>query len=658
MKIKDIDNVCVNNLRVLACQMIEKANSGHPGIVLGATPILYNLYAHHLNVSPNLPHILRDRFVLSAGHGSAMLYSILHAFGYNISMEDLKTFRQLNSVCAGHPEREIELGIEATTGPLGQGVSNAVGLAIAEKHLASVFNVKDCKLFDNYTYVLVGDGCLMEGVANEALSLAGTLKLNKLIVIYDYNKITIDGKIDQTFTQNTKQVFEGYGFNVLTVKDGNNLQEINLAIKKAKKSSKPTLIMVNSIIGFGSVLAGTEKVHGSPLGAEIMQKLQDTLNMHTQPFEILPQVKEHLSKLQERFKQVENMWNKKLEYYKLNYPHMYEKLQNYLNNNFDDLESVLKSVTYNKEKLSTRVAGGLVLKALTEKYENIIGGTADLSSSTKTVVSNSQKFSPNTPQGRNIMYGVREFAMSCITNGIAMYGGLVPFASTFFVFSDYCKSGIRSAGLMNLKTLYIFTHDSIGVGEDGPTHQSVEQLTTFRATPNVTVYRPCNLDETKAGFYLALKNNNPTLLILTRQDLLNFKSSFKDAQKGGYIISQEEGKLDVILIATGSEVELCLKAKEKLSKQKIGVRVVSMPSFEIFEMQSNAYKEKVLPASCQKRIAVEAGASLSWYKYVGNNGVIIGVDSFGKSGKIEDVYNYFNITVDNIVKNVNKITKN
>ncbi len=646
----DKNKLCVNNMRVLACQLIEQANSGHPGIALGASPVLFSLYANHLNVSNQTPnHYLRDRFVLSAGHGSAMLYSALHMFGFPISREDLTQFRQIGALCAGHPERDTKVGIEATTGPLGQGVANAVGMAIAEKHLASLFNKPDAVLVNNYTYALVGDGCLMEGVANEALSLAGTLNLNKLIVLYDFNKITIDGNIDVTFKQSTRKVMEGYGFEVLEVKNGNDLEEINQAILKAKTSNKPSFIMVNSIIGFGSVLAGTEKAHGAPLGATNMAELQNTLNMHTQPFEVLQEVKTHMQQYVNRYVAVEKEWHQREEHYKAKYPKEWQQFQTLQSMNFSTIEKVLEEIQNEKPSISTRELGGMVLAKLGEHYPNIIGGAADLTSSTKTIIKNSGKFSHENPSGRNIMFGIREFGMAAVSNGIAMYGGFVPFASTFFVFSDYCKAAIRLSALMHLKMMYIFTHDSIGVGEDGPTHQSVEQLTTFRAMPNITVYRPANLAETKAGYMLACTQNQPTMLVLTRQNLTQFHSNVSDALKGAYIASKEQGELQGILIATGSEVQLALAAQKTLQQKGISVRVVSMPSQELFLKQSKAYQEKVLPTTCTARVAVEAGSTLSWHRFVGTSEAVVGLDEFGLSGKYEQIFEHYGITEKNIV---------
>lgn len=676
---KELNNLCVNTIRVLSVEMIEKANSGHPGIALGASPVLYSLYSNVLKVNPNNPSAFwRDRFVLSAGHGSAMLYATLHLFGYNYKMEDLKAFRQLNSITPGHPENSIEHGIEATTGPLGQGVANAVGMAIAEKHLAKIFNKPDAELVNNYTYALVGDGCLMEGVANEALSLAGTLNLNKLIVIYDFNKITIDGKTDITFKQNTKKVFMGYGFNVLEVNDANNINVIIKTINKAKASKKPTLIIVNSVIGYSSLVEGTEHAHGAPLGAEGVAHVKQALKINAKEFEILPEAKERFKLLQQRFNLVEKEWSEKVKNYKNKYPKEFKKFENFLKSDYSEAQDLLKNLQVSKDTVSTRELGGMVLNELSKHYENIIGGAADLSASTKTVIKSSGQFSHTTPENRNLMFGVREFGMSAVVNGISLYGGLTPFASTFFVFSDYMRAGIRLSAISNLKVLYVFTHDSVGVGEDGPTHQSVEQLASFRAMPNVVVFRPCNLDEVKAAYAFALNYNGPTLIILTRQNLLHFetgkakkvlnvneltntkedlKITHSDILNGGYVVSYESAKPSAVIIATGSEIEIALKAQAELFKQNVHTRVVSMPSVELFEKQTEQYKNKILPKNITARVVIEAGSPFGWHKFVGDCGEIIGVNEFGKSAKINDVYNHFNLNVKHLVKTVLKVIK-
>lgn len=653
-----IDDLSINTIRVLACEMIEKAKSGHPGIVLGASPLLYTLYKDVLNIDPNNPtSMLRDRFVLSAGHGSAMLYSALHLFGYDITMQDLKEFRQLDSKTPGHPEADAKLGIESTTGPLGQGVANAVGMAIAERHLAQTFNKPDATLIDNYTYVLAGDGCLMEGVANEALSLAGTLKLNKLIVFYDYNKITIDGTTDNTFNQNTEAVFKGYGFNVIKVKDANSTLSIKKAVKKAKNSDKPTLIILKSIIGYGSAVAGSEKAHGSPLGEKGLSQLKSTLGVDTQSFDVLPSVTEHFNTIKQRYNNVSKLWQQSIDNYKAKYANDYKLFNKYIKQDFTSVQSYLKKLKYDKASDATRNMSGAVLDVITQKYPYIIGGAADLVASTKASVKSSGKFAYNAYYNRNIMYGIREFAMGAISNGISLYGGLTPFASTFFVFSDYMRSSIRMSALMNQRVLYILTHDSIGLGEDGPTHQAVEHLNSFRVMPNVNVCRPSNFTEVKASYDIALNSHCPTIMVLSRQSVNNAHSEYEDALKGGYVIDKEQGKLDIILLATGSEVDIALEAKKKLQDKGYGTRVVSMPSLEVYDKQTSAYKEKVLPKSVKAKISIEAGSTGLWYKYVGQDGYALGVDDYGKSGKYKQVYKHFGLTCDNVYKEALKVYK-
>lgn len=648
----------VNNLRTLACDMISNAKSGHPGIALGATPICIAIEKAMNSSAKYSNHILRDRFVLSAGHGSSMLYAMLHLLGYNISIEDLKNFRQLDSITPGHPEVHVTDGVDVSTGPLGQGVANAVGLALAEKHLASIFNKPDIKLFDNYTYCVLGDGCLMEGIANEALSFAGTNKLNKLIYLYDSNNITIDGNTNQTLTQNTKEVLKGYGFNVVTVEDGNDVSKILEAIESAKNSDKPNFIIVKTKIGFGSPLEGTAKVHGSPLKEDALLELRKNLGIDVASFEVLPETREYFSDLQKKKEKEFALVDARLKEYKKKYKKEYKLLEKYMSNP-SGVEEVLSTLVC-EDNASTRDLSSLVLNHLANEYGNIIGGTADVSASTKAYIKDGGNFSALNPSGRNILYGVREHAMSAISNGIALYGLLRPFASTFFAFSDYMKNGIRMSALMDLPVTYILSHDSIAVGEDGPTHQCIEHLTQFRATPNINVFRPCNLEETKAGYYVSLTSNKPTILALSRQVLPYMRSTMQDALHGAYIISKEPTKnIDAILIATGSEVQFAVEAQEALIEKGYSVRVVSMPCAELFDAQPNKYKEKILPRNIVSRISIEAGATCGWYKYVGLNGVAIGVDTFGKSGREKDLYNHFGITTKDIVKTVIKnITDN
>lgn len=648
----------VNNLRVLACDMISNAKSGHPGIALGATPIYLAALKSMKSSAKYSNHILRDRFVLSAGHGSSMLYAGLHLLGYKVTIDDLKNFRQLNSITSGHPEYGVCDGVDVSTGPLGQGVANAVGMALAETHLASIFNKPDLKLFDNYTYCLLGDGCLMEGIANEALSFAGTNKLNKLIFLYDFNAITIDGSISQTFAQDTEKVLNGYGFNVLKVEDGNDVGKIEEAIQKAKHSDKPNFIMIKTSIGKFSPYEGQAKVHGSPLKEEDLKQLRHNVGLdNLAPFEITNDTKNYFEDLKKVKEKDFVTVDKRLAEYKKKYKNEYKLLTKYFGE-FKDVDAYLAKLEQTSP-MSTRDLSSIVLNELAKHYPNVIGGTADVSASTKAFINDGGKYSSSNPQGRNILYGVREHAMGAISNGIALYGGLKPFASTFFAFSDYMKNAIRMSAFMNLPVLYILSHDSIAVGEDGPSHQSVEQLLQFRAMPNINVFRPCNLEECEAGYYTSFTSKKPTILALSRQSLPNVRSTMQNALKGGYIISKEDvGEFNGILIATGSEVGLALDAQKVLKSKGYNVRVVSMPCLELFDAQDKKYKNKILPLNMPSRIAIEAGASLGWYKYVGLDGETICVDEFGKSGKADDLYKYFNITVDHIVdvaiKNIKK----
>ena len=592
-------------------------------------------------------HLLRDRFVLSCGHGSSMLYAMLHLLGYNISIDDLKNFRKIGSKTPGHPEVGVVDGVDVSTGPLGQGVANAVGLALAEKHLAAIFNKNDIKLFDNYTYCVLGDGCLMEGVANEALSFAGTNNLNKLIYLYDSNKITIDGSTDMTFSQDTKKVLEGYGFNVFEVEDGNSVSAIENAIKLAKLGNKPSFIIVKTKIGYGSVLEGSNKVHGTPLKEEELAQLRVNLGINTEPFGVLDETKEYFQDIASR-KEVEySAIANKLDLYKVKYPSDYKVLEEYLSG-YANIDKVLEEISIDEEK-STRDLSGMVLNHLSKYYGNIIGGTADVSASSKAYIKEGGNFSDGNPQGRNIMFGIREHAMSAIANGVALYGGLKVFASTFFAFSDYMKNGIRMSALMDLPVTYILSHDSIAVGEDGPTHQCIEQLVQFRAMPNINVFRPCNIAEVKAAYRVALTDSKPTIMALSRQGVPPLHSTMQSALKGGYILSKEESNhIDVILIATGSEVQYAISAKEILKEKGYSVRVVSMPCVELFEAQSIKYKEEVLPNDVTNRVSIEAGSTLPWYKYIGLSGATIGVDTFGMSGSWKDLYNHFGFSPENV----------
>lgn len=646
------DNLCVNSLRLLAMDEINTAKSGHPGIALGAAPILYSLYAKVLKCTPSAEkHLLRDRFVMSAGHGSALLYATLHSCGFSFTMDDLKSFRSINSRCPGHPEVSADNAIDASTGPLGQGLANAVGMAMAEKHMASIFNKPEFKLFDNYTYCLVGDGCLMEGISHEALSLAGTLKLNKLIVIYDRNHVCLDGSTDEAFTQNTSQIVKGYGFNVIEVKDGNNVDKITAAINKAKKSLKPTMVIVDTVIGYGSSLAGNHKVHGSPLGEDETLKLRAKLGVVGEPFEINAKAKETFDGLKEHYDAINAEFEERMQTYKRNYPADYRILTMYLKNDYSDIDTYLKDLE--NKKTSTRNASGEVLNIIADNYSNILGGCADVMSSTKAQV-NSAVYNEN-PVGRNIMFGVRELGMSAIANGMALYGGLTPYVSTFMVFGDYLKPALRMSALTNLRVLYVLTHDSLYVGKDGPTHQPIEQMAMFRSQPNTYTFRPADLIETAACYSVALNVNKPSVFALTRQDLEPLESSYEKAKMGAYIIKDVEKKPDVILIGTGSEVYTALEVAKQLEESGLGVRVVSMPCMELFDAQADSYKEKIVDRTIPT-YSLELSSDMSFYKYIGI-GEVIGTTTFGKSGTPTDVINELKLDVKSIATSIKKQLK-
>lgn len=653
-----MDNKNVNSLRILAVDMIENASSGHPGIALGSAPILYSLYSKILNVDPGDPdNILRDRFVMSAGHGSSILYATLFAFGYKIDMNDLKDFRKLDSITPGHPEYKIVPGIDATTGPLGQGVASAVGLAIGEKLMANRFNKHDLTLFDNYTYALVGEGCLMEGVSFEALSLAGTLKLNKLIVLYDCNKVTLDSDISGVMGLNTLAYMQSIGFNTIEVADGNDVEQICEAILIAKKcKDKPTFIQINTKIGYGSVLEGSNKSHGQVLGADNVKLLREKLEINTPPFEMDKDVARDFIFLRKRFEQFKKSSKEKWKAYSKAYPGDYKLLKEFLKQDYSQANTFLNDVELTKD-ISGRDMGNKILQELCLAYHNIIVSSADLSSSTKVVFSGSGAINDNF-SNRNLKSGIREFAMGCISNGLSLYGGITPIDSTFLSFSDYMKASLRLRAIMGLKGISVFTHDSIAVGEDGPTHQPCEQLWTLRSIPNMYTFRPANLAETKASYILALQEGKPSNIILSRQTLIDFKSDINSAKMGGYVASTEaKGELNGIIIATGSEVSMALDIQKILADKGYNIRVVSMPCVELFEEQSDKYKNSVIPDAFKSVFSIEAGSTSGWYRYVGKYGKCFGVDDFGASAKPNQLYEKFGLTSDNISKEIISIIK-
>ncbi len=659
----NIEEMSVNAIRVLSADAIQKANSGHPGLPLGTAPVAYELFAKHMNYNPHNPDwVNRDRFVLSGGHGSMLLYSLFHLFGIgNLSLEEVKNFRQFGSLTPGHPEYGHTVGVEATTGPLGQGMAMAVGMAMAEAHLSSVFNKEGFPVVDHYTYVLGGDGCMMEGISSECFSLAGTLGLSKLIVFYDSNNISIEGSTDIAFTEDVVTRFKAFGFQTIEVEDGNDLEAIGKAIEEAKADkTRPSLIKVNTLIGYGCpAKQGKASAHGEPLGVDNVAALKENINWPCKgDFEVPKEVYDHYKELADNMAKAEDKWNELFAAYVEKYPEMKELWDNY----FDgyDMSDLFNSDEYwakGDKPEATRSTSGTILNMIKKAMPNLIGGSADLAPSNKTNMKDAGDFSKDNYAGTNLHFGVREQAMAAIGNGLALHGGLKAFVATFFVFSDYVKPMARLSALMKLPLTYVFTHDSIGVGEDGPTHEPVEQLAAFRSLPDFTVFRPCDRTETAAAWMYAVENEcGPTGLVLTRQNLPQMEGSSKDALKGGYIIAESEKAVpDAIIIASGSEVSLAVNAKEELKKSGIYVRVVSMPSMELFDKQSAEYKESVLPNAVRKRVAVEALSDFGWYKYVGLDGKVIAMEGFGASGPAATLFEHFGFTVDNVVKTVKEV---
>ena len=661
---RTIDEMSVNALRILAADMVQKANSGHPGLPLGAAPAAYELWAHHLNFNPaDLKWENRDRFILSGGHGSSLLYALLHMFGCGLTKEDLMNFRQLDSLTPGHPEYGHTAGVEATTGPLGAGMAMAVGMAAAEAHLASVFNKENYPVVDHYTYALGGDGCMMEGISSEAFSLAGTLGLSKLIIFYDSNQISIEGSTDIAFTENVEKRMEAFGFQTITVEDGNDLAAIGKAIEEAKADkTRPSFITVKTQIGYGCpAKQGKASAHGEPLGVENVAALRENLGWESQEaFEVPAEIYDHYRKLTERSAAAEEAWNALFADYCAKYPEMKELWDRHFN--CDVSETLLTDEAYwafDDKPQATRSLSGTFLNRLKDQIPGLMGGAADLAPSTKTYLNGEGDFSRGNYAGRNMHFGVRELAMAGIGNGMALHGGLRPYVSTFFVFSDYTKPMARLAALMKLPVTYVFTHDSIGVGEDGPTHEPIEQLAMFRAMPGFNVFRPADATETAAAWYhAATVKDAPTALVLTRQNLPQLDGSSREALKGGYVLQDSAKETpDAILIASGSEVALAVEAKKLLADKGVDVRVVSMPSMDLFEQQSDGYKESVLPRSVRKRVAVEALSGFGWERYTGLDGAVISMQSFGASAPAGLLFKKFGFTAEHVVETVEKILK-
>ena len=639
-----VDRKTVSTIRALCADTVEKANSGHPGLPLGSAAAAYILWGKVMKHSgTHRKWVNRDRFILSGGHGSSLLYSLLHLYNYGLTIEDLRQFRQLDSLTPGHPEYGHTVGVEATTGPLGAGMAMATGMAMAQAHLAAIFNRPGYPVFDSFTYVLGGDGCLMEGISSEAFSLAGTLKLEKLIVLYDSNNISIEGSTDIAFREDVQGRMKAFGFDTFTVEDGDDLDEILSAINQARVSQKPAFIEVKTRIGKGCpAKEGKASAHGEPLGEENVRELKRTLGLdEDRTFAIDEEVYLNTAKQQERSEVIYKIWKDMFDDYLVTYPEMKKLWKQYFEVDYNKvLENDVEFWKFENKPESTRNLSGTAMNRIKELFPNFMGGSADLAPSTKTYLNKVGDFSAENYRGRNLHYGVREQAMTGIGNGIMLYGGLKTFVSTFFVFSDYVKPMARLSALMNLPLIYVLTHDSIGVGEDGPTHEPVEQLTMLRAMPNFNVFRPCDAQETNAGWYLAMTSKTtPTALVLSRQNLPQIKGSSREALKGGYVIDECEGTPEIIIIASGSEVTLAVEAKKRIRGKAI--RVVSMPSMDIFKQQSREYRESILPPGIEKRIAIEAGSRMSWGEFVGLKGKYITMDSFGASAPANELFKYF-----------------
>lgn len=659
-----IDTMSVNAIRVLAADAIQKAKSGHPGLPLGSAAMAYELWANHMNHNPGNPDWKnRDRFILSGGHGSMLLYSLLHLYGYGkLSIEDLKQFRQVDSLTPGHPEYRHTVGVEATTGPLGAGMGMAVGMAMAEAHLEAVFNKEGYPVVDHYTFALGGDGCMMEGISSEAFSLAGTLGLSKLIILYDSNNISIEGSTDIAFTENVQKRMEAFGFQTLTVEDGNNLEEIAKAIEEAKADRKrPSFITVKTLIGYGCpAKQGKASAHGEPLGEENVLALKENLGWpSTEPFYVPDEVYENYKELAKKGAVAEEKWNALFADYCKKFPEMKELWDKYYDETI--AEKALDDENfwaYEDKPEATRKLSGIMINRIKDFMPNLIGGSADLAPSNITNMKGEGDFSKDNYAGRNLHFGVRELAMTAIGNGMMLHGGLRAYVSTFFVFSDYTKPMARLSSIMGLPLTFVFTHDSIGVGEDGPTHEPVEQLAMLRALPNFHVFRPADAKETAAAWYSAITSKRtPTALVLTRQALPQQKTNTgKDALRGGYVLADSEKTVpDAILMASGSEVSLAMSAKEALMKDGIDVRVVSMPCMDLFEEQPAEYKESVLPKSVRKRVAIEALSDFGWGKYVGLDGAYVTMKGFGASGPQNLLFEKFGFTTDNVVATVKSL---
>ncbi|MGG0454485.1 transketolase [Priestia megaterium] len=660
----NVDQLSIDTIRTLSIDAIENVGSGHPGMPMGAAPMAYTLWGKFMNYNPSNPNWFnRDRFVLSAGHGSMLLYSLLHLTGYDLSLDDLKNFRQWGSKTPGHPEFGHTPGVDATTGPLGQGIAMAVGMAMAERHLASTYNRENLNVIDHYTYSICGDGDLMEGVSAEAASLAGHLKLGRLVVMYDSNDISLDGDLHMSFSESVANRFKSYGWQVLRVEDGNDVEAIAKALTEAKANEEqPTLIEVKTIIGYGSPnKGGKSDSHGSPLGPDELKLVKEQYNWnYEEEFYIPEEVKLYFKQLKEVSERKEQVWNELFAKYLETYPTLAEELQKSIKGELPERWDMdIPIYRIGEDKLATRASSGEVLNALAKNVPQLFGGSADLASSNKTLLKGEGNFSSADYSGRNIWFGVREFAMGAAVNGMALHGGVKVFGATFFVFSDYLRPAIRLAALMKLPVIYVFTHDSIAVGEDGPTHEPIEQLASLRAMPGVSTIRPAEGNETAAAWKLAVESKEePTALVLTRQDLPTLATSekaYEGVKKGAYIISEAKNKAEGLLLASGSEVSLAVQAQKVLEQEGIYVSVVSMPSWDRFEKQSNSYKESILPKNLKARLGIEMGCSQGWSRYVGDNGNVLAIDQFGASGNGDKLIQEYGFTVENVISHFKKL---
>lgn len=662
---QDLIQRSINTIRFLSADGVQQANSGHPGLPMGAAAVTYTLWMRHLRFNPVNPHWFdRDRFVLSGGHGSMLLYSLLHLTGFDLSLEELKHFRQWGSLTPGHPEVGLTPGVETTTGPLGQGFTNAVGLAIAEAHLAAVYNQPEHEIINHFTYCIVGDGDLMEGIASEAASLAGHLKLRKLIVLYDDNRISIDGSTELAFSEDRAARFLTYGWQLLHVADGNNVEEVDMAISKAKESQVPSLIVCRTHIGFGlPTKQDTEKAHGEPPGMEELNAAKNILGWPLEPMFFIPEdVLSHFREKQARGMELEKEWQQGMDHYKSGYPQQYADLTRRMKTELPEAwDKDLPKFPEDSKGIATRASSGKVMNALALRLPELVGGSADLTPSTKTWLDGSPAFQADSPLGRNFHFGVREHAMGGIVNGMALHGGLIPFGATFLVFSDYMRGSLRISALSHIPSIWIFTHDSIGLGEDGPTHQPVEQLAALRAIPNMAVIRPADANEVREAWKVAIqRRDGPTALILTRQNVptldRNVVAPAEGLSKGAYVLkdfSSEEPEM--IIMASGSEVSLILKAAEELSGEGRRIRVVSFPCWELFAAQSIDYQETVLPPNVKRRLVVEAGVPMGWDRWLGQGGKVIGMNRFGASAPAEILYTKFGFTIENIIAEAKKL---